>query len=652
MKNVPMQLSKTFITLFLATVFLGAKSQITTNTMTATQLVQNVLLGPGVTAMNITYTGAAKGMASFTATPSSSLGIARGVYLTTGSNGTVPGELGPTGPSSGFQSIDQSGTGSFNNEDTDLSAIAGTDVHDAAILEFDFIPQSDTVRFRYVFGSEEYNDFVNSINDVFAYILSGVTTPLTATNIALIPGTSTPITINNVNNGNSGGVSTGPCTNCAYYRDNINGSIDCVYDGLTTVLTAKHSVICGETYHIKIAIADAADHVYDSGVFLEAGSFSSAPPITVSSSSSNGAFADTLMYEGCNSNCLYLVRTGNIALKDSFQLSVTGSAIDGTDYQQNGTSVNWPTKLVYSANQDTITFCGLKAIEDNIAEGTDTIKFTISTYTTSSAACINSNTIKFNLYIRDYVKINIGQGDTTICNGQSVVLNANASQGVPAYTYTWQPGAGNGSSISTGPVTQPTTYTITVKDICFERAPETKVITVTPSTLPTLADLGNFKFCLDSVKKIQVAVSNGKPPYQISWIIPGGGVAPFDTAGMLYSFMSSGLPSDGTYTVVLTDQCNKQDTITTQLSIIDCSIKVPNVVTSNGDNVNDAFKIHGLENFPNSSLYVYNRWGRKLYQSSNYANDWKPDYSAGTYFYVLELPDGRKFNGFFELFKN
>lgn len=650
MRYVSMQLSNIFITLSFVTVFLGAKSQITTTTMTPTQLVQNVLLGPGVTAMNITYTGVAKGMASFTATPSSSLGIAKGVYLTTGSNGTVAGELGPSGPSSGFQSISQ--TNNNNNEDADLSAIAGIDVHDPAILEFDFIPQSDTVRFRYVFGSEEYNDFVNSINDVFAYILSGVTTPLTATNIALIPGTSTPITINNVNNGNSPGVSAGPCNHCAYYRDNINGSIDCVYDGLTVVLTAKHSVICGETYHIKIAIADAADHVYDSGVFLEAGSFSSAPPITVSSSSSNGAFADTLMYEGCNSNCLYLVRTGNTAVKDSFQLSVAGNAINGTDYQQNGAAVNWPTKLIYNANQDTIIFCGLKAIEDNVAEGTDTIRFSISTYTNSAAACISSNTIKFNLYIRDYVKVSIGQGDTTICNGQSVVLNANASHGVPAYTYTWQPGSGNGSSISTGPISQPTTYTITVKDICFERPPETKTVTVTPSTLPMLADLGNFKFCLDSVKKIQVVATNGKPPYQINWIIPGGGVPPFDTTGMLYSFMSSGLPSDGTYTVVLTDQCNKQDTITTQLTIIDCDIKVPNVVTPNGDNVNEAFKIHGLENFPNSSLYVYNRWGRKLYQSSNYANDWKPDYSAGTYFYVLELPDGRKFNGFFEIFKN
>lgn len=625
---------------------LTSYSQITTSTLTVAQYVQNVLLGPGVTASNITYTGLAKQISSFTATPSSSLGIGKGVFLTCGSNGTIAGELGPNGPSSGFQSIDLNQPG-----DSDLDAIAGIGTNDAAVLEFDFVPQSDTIRFRYTFGSEEYNDFVNSINDAFAFILTGVTTPLSATNIALIPGSTNPITINSVNNGSSGGVSTGPCTNCAYYRDNVGGSINCVYDGLTTVLTAKRHVLCGETYHIKIAIADAADNVYDSGVFLEAGSFSSIPPVSVSSSNSNASFTDSVMVEDCNTNCVYFVRNANISQKDSFKIVISGNAILNSDYIQVGNpSFTWPTKLIFNANQDTFKICNLKALNDNLVENTDTIVFTLSTYTTSIATCALSTSIKFKLYIKDYKAININQGDTSFCNGQSPVLNANASFGVPLYTYTWQPSNANTSAINTGVITQPTQYTITVNDICNK--PVTKTITVNPTTLPVLAPLGPFIFCVDTTRKIPIVTTGGKPSYQYVWQIPSNGIVPFDTITNTYYFLSDVNPSQGTYTVIVTDQCNKKDTITTDITIVDCTVIVPNVVTANGDNKNDVFKINGLDNFPNSVLTVFNRWGNKVYSSTNYKNDWKPDNSDGTYFYVLEVSDGRKLNGFFQLFKN
>ncbi|MBS1638373.1 MAG: gliding motility-associated C-terminal domain-containing protein [Bacteroidetes bacterium] len=612
----------------------------TTQTLTAQQIVQNILLGAGVTATNISYTGYNNAKGSFTVTGTNNLGFSKGFVMTTGTvlqTDPLGSNAGPSGPNNA------TGAGLDNNEPGDayLTTVAGAATHNRAILEFDFVPQSDTVKFRYVFGSDEYMEYVSGgFADVFAFVLSGVSTPMPATNIALIPGTTTPVTALNVNAN----------TNSAYYVDNTGGAV-CQYDGFTTVLTAKSAVVCGETYHIKIMIADALDGAVDSGVFLEAGSFSSAPPITVSSSNSNVAFADTLMYEGCNTNCLYLVRTGNTSVKDSFQLSVTGNAVNGVDYQVGGSAVAWPTKLVYNANQDTIYFCNLKAVEDNTPEGLDTIKFTISTFTTSALACA-SNTIKFNLYIKDYIKIAIGQGDSSICNGQSINLNAAASNGVPAYTYTWQPGGSNASTINTGPVTQPTNYTITVKDICNDRQPETKVITVTPTTLPYMDAIADTKFCLDSIKKIQVVPHNGSQPYTITWIVPSGGVAPFDVNGFTYSFMTSGTPTQGTYTVALVDQCNKKDTVTAFINIVDCTVKVPNVVTPNGDNVNETFKIHGLENFPGSALYVYNRWGNKIYQNNSYNNDWKPDSNCGTYFYVLELTDGRKFNGFFEVFKN
>jgi len=161
------------------------------------------------------------------------------------------------------------GSGVDNAEPGDpyLTTVAGTQTYNAAILEFDFTPVGDTVKFNYVFGTEEYMEWITGgFADVFAFVLSGVTTVLPAVNIATLPITGQPVTALNVNAN----------INSQYYVDNetVPGQT-LQYDGFTVVLTAQHPVICGETYHIKIMIADAIDGAVDAGVFLEAGSFNS-----------------------------------------------------------------------------------------------------------------------------------------------------------------------------------------------------------------------------------------------------------------------------------------------------------------------------------------------------------------------------------------
>ena len=139
--------------------------------------------------------------------------------------------------------------------------------------EFDFIPDADTVKFRYVFGSDEYPEFVcSSYNDVFGFFISGPRPGggnYLQKNIALVPSTTLPVAINTVNPGVSAG---GNCTSLAYsayYVDNDSG-LTIQYDGFTKVFTALAPVICNNKYHIKLAIADVGDEAYDSGVFLEA----------------------------------------------------------------------------------------------------------------------------------------------------------------------------------------------------------------------------------------------------------------------------------------------------------------------------------------------------------------------------------------------
>jgi uncharacterized repeat protein (TIGR01451 family) len=139
----------------------------------------------------------------------------------------------------------------------------GQPTNDAAVIEFDFIPENDFVSFQYVFGSEEYLEYVgSSFNDVFAFFVNG-------TNYALLPNDDV-VSINNVN----------LLVNSGYYVDNDprispDAALDTEMDGFTTVLTFLAPVVSGETNHLKIAVGDTFDAKYDSTVLIEAGSLTS-----------------------------------------------------------------------------------------------------------------------------------------------------------------------------------------------------------------------------------------------------------------------------------------------------------------------------------------------------------------------------------------
>ena len=239
---------------------------------TATYLIDNVLLGGGIIVSNHSFIGDPNQIGFFNGL-NSNLGIDSGIVL---SSGSVLDLIGPN--ASGGTSTDFSLPG-----DPTLDVVIAPDpTNDAAVLEFDFTPTSDTISFKYVFGSEEYLEWVNSFNDAFGFFLTGPNPAggnYVNQNLAIVPGTvNTPVTIDNVND----------IVNSAYYIDNGDGftapqNTDPTviqFDGFTTPLTAIAAVNCGDTYHIKLVVADAVDGAYDSGIFLEAGSFYS-PTLSV-----------------------------------------------------------------------------------------------------------------------------------------------------------------------------------------------------------------------------------------------------------------------------------------------------------------------------------------------------------------------------------
>lgn len=232
----------------------------------AADLVE-AIVGEGVSYSNVSYTGT-KGQVVgsaglFNNGNAAGIGISQGILLGSGY------ALNARGPNATDGATDNLGTGG----DADLTALSGFVTNDATVLEFDFVPDGDTVFIQYVFSSEEYNEYVfSSFNDVFAFFVNG-------TNIALVPGTNLPVTINNVNEGDPYGSA---CTNCQYYVNNDPSDggpfFDIEPDGFTTVLTGFAVVNSGQTNHIKLAIADASDSALDSWVFIKAESFSPEEP--------------------------------------------------------------------------------------------------------------------------------------------------------------------------------------------------------------------------------------------------------------------------------------------------------------------------------------------------------------------------------------
>jgi len=235
------------------------------NGWNADSLVRNILLDDGVTISNAKFNGSDRvivcnnigifGTGSFP----TNLGIESGLILATGG---ISVAIGPNNEE-GYSEPTTCG----DYYDSDLASIASDEPNDVAVLEFDFIPWDNVLSFSFVFGSEEYMEYVGmGYNDAFGFFVEGINPEggyYDHQNMALIPGTTEVVSIDNVNLNH----------NSEYYIDNTGGST-IQFDGFTTVIEVSFNVVPMSNYHIKMAICDVGDNMYDSGVFLEAHSFS------------------------------------------------------------------------------------------------------------------------------------------------------------------------------------------------------------------------------------------------------------------------------------------------------------------------------------------------------------------------------------------
>jgi len=172
------------------------------------------------------------------------------------------------GPNSSTLSDDATGW----SGDSDLEqALNISNTSNATILEFDFTPLTSKISFDYIFSSEEYHDTAPcKYSDGFAFLLKIAGSATDYQNLAIVPNTSTPVKVTTVHPEISGGC---PSENPAYFGSYNGTDSPTNFNGQTTSMTAKATVIPGTKYHIKIVIADETNPQYDSAIFLKGGSF-------------------------------------------------------------------------------------------------------------------------------------------------------------------------------------------------------------------------------------------------------------------------------------------------------------------------------------------------------------------------------------------
>jgi len=466
--------------------------------MSPINLVNNVLLGDGMSASNITFKNPTThttnanvtNLKKFTTT--GNFPFSEGVYITTKNGGTLG--------------------------DPDLNLLANnlnlSNSTNGGILEFDFVAQGTDLSFDYMFASSEYNSYTcSSFNDVFAFFLSGpgISGPYSngAINLATVPNSSPPIPIvvNSINCGCKGTPSNCLAINPNYVNDAIyfttqygsygnalgGGIFSTQYNGGTVVLTAQAELICGETYHIKMAISNVSDTGYDSGVFLKAKSFVTPPIGTITS--------------------VKELETQKDCVSDSIEFMIVMD--DSTNYE----SVLWNFDDPLSSD-NTSTIDNPK--HRYSTPGVYSVKAIC--YSPDSPCNLN-DTLTFELTVHDYIRDTI---EVNLCYGEYYTIS-------------------NGTQLTTSGV-----YHDTLSSSTIEQCSSIKTIILTIPTQElsvSFSDIQHVSCWSNNDGKLKADASGGISPYLFKWSSPS--FSNFQETNAEISNLFA-----GTYSVTVTDSIN------------------------------------------------------------------------------------------------
>jgi gliding motility-associated-like protein len=577
-------------------------------TYTVEQLVTDILIdSPCAQISNITYStgtdfGEVNGIGYFSAFDGG-FPFEEGILLTSGNAAEASGP-----------NINAMSDGTFGwPGDADLDSEVGINSNNASIIEFDFVPLSDEISFDFLMASEEYNGstggtFECTYSDAFAFLLTdqnGITT-----NLAVLPGTQTPILVTNIHPENPGC----PAINEEYFGGYTPQNLPPIsFDGRTNVFTAFSTVNIGETYHIKLVMADATDAALDSGVFLKAGSFDigevelgdditveagtavcDGEPIIIQTQATSVEhvwYKDGFVIDGETNYILEVTEPGEYFVQIIFSPSCIIEDSINIEFLSKPIA-NTPPDLIGCASGASET--AEYILEDSdlaiLGDTQSPIDFTVTYYLTEQDAIDDVNAL-VSPYTNEtnpqtlYARVT---NNSTLCY-DTTSLNL---------------------SLGTLPITNFTS------DFDYEVCPN--------ATVPIIIEATPENYSTSDVT--------------INWYLDGGLI--LGENGLTIPVLLA-----GTYEIEVIFNDTGCSSITTQEVIELESCVIPQGISPNGDGMNDTFD---LSSYNVSKLEIFNRNGTLVYSKTNYTNEWHgqtndgEELPVGTYFYTMEYENGKQ----------
>lgn len=650
---------------------LSAQSITTSETLTPTQLIQDVLFNTNCAAIsNVTvsggnFPGGEQSWGYFNSN-GTTFPFSEGIILSTGRI------VNAQGPNSFI--ADDGGSMGWTG-DPDLNQALGiTNSLNATILEFDFVPLGSQISFDYIFSSEEYHGTATcQYSDGFAFLLKPVG-GTTYENLAVIPGTTIPVKVTSVHPEIPGGCIA---QNEQYFESFNDVNHPTNFNGQTKILTAQANVIPGTTYHIKLVIADEGNYRYDSAIFLKGSSFSFGVDLGQDRKfSTNNPVCpnENITLNATSSgatNYQWNFNGGPIPGATNSTFSLTPPYLSSQDGLYSVDVTYSPTCTVTSeivlefapdsiVNQQNYSFCDDDAVQNGIRvtnlndliptlftnlPPTFTVSFFDSPTATTPLPFSYQNTTPFTQVI--YAKIMNGNCYTAIpvtltiltfadiivdeniviCNGGSAVLQADLGY----VSYLWNTGAITDSIT----VSTQGTYTVVIENT--NGCTKTKTFTVVVSEIAIIEDIIITGF--DEENRVEITFS-GSGNYLFSL----DGVN-YQTGNVFTNVTS------GEHTVFVFDQ-NQCGIATRNFTMI----SIPKYFTPNGDGIHEYWNIKGMKPGTNqqSLVSVFNRFGKLIKQFLAIGQGWDGTLNgkqlpADDYWYVVHLENNQTARGHFTL---
>lgn len=489
---------------FFVFLFLGSTSAQTLDTVavhdehTDIDLVKNIFLkGFCQNVSNISSIGDPKSVGFFH-NAGDAIGVEAGIILSTGD---IKNAVGPNSSTRITEPYNILG-------DKDLELISTSTIFDAGGISFSFVPLAEKVSFRYVFASDEYCEFVGSeFNDVFGFFVSGPgingTFSNNAINVAKIPGSEKPVSINNINHEvnselyirNEGYDRDKSCTHNAdpQFLANIE------FDGFTVPMVAEFDVIPCETYTIRLVVGDVQDKIIDSAVFLEMNSFDIGGNIKVLASTDKDDLTNPS--ETCNDGILKFERVSdsNIAQTVAYNILPNSDATPGEDFAM------LPETLEFDIGQSYIEL-PLGIITDGEEEPTEMFGIEID----YPCDCVGAENAVF--LIEDDIEFDISLDEASVCKDQEFELGPQINGGTQPYTFLWSNGMTQ-DTINTS-IFNDTDFFLSAIDECGRIATANAMVTVKET--PEASIGGVYEICEGFEDEIKLDLE-GKGPWNISY---------------------------------------------------------------------------------------------------------------------------------------